>query len=40
MNTYKYISNNEIDTINFAKNLAKHLKTQDIIILNGELGSR
>ena len=37
MNTY--ISKNEQDTINFAKNFAKNLKIGDIIILSGELGS-
>lgn len=35
-----YISKNENDTINFAKNFAKDLKKGDIIVLNGELGSR
>ena len=34
-----YISKSEQDTINFAKNYAKNLKTGDIIILSGELGS-
>lgn len=37
MNTY--ISKSEQDTIIFAKNFAKNLKTGDIIILSGELGS-
>ena len=36
---YKFISKSEEDTINFASNFAKNLKTGDIIILSGELGS-
>ena len=36
---YKFISKSEDDTINFASNFAKNLKTGDIIILSGELGS-
>lgn len=36
---YKFISKSEKDTINFASNFAKNLKTGDIIILSGELGS-
>lgn len=35
----KYISKNEQDTIVFAENFAKNLKTGDIIVLSGELGS-
>ena len=34
-----FISKNEQDTINFAKDFAKNLKTGDIIVLSGELGS-
>ena len=34
-----FISKNEQDTINFAKNFAKNLKAGDIIVLSGELGS-
>lgn len=34
-----YISKNEQDTINFAKNFASKLKKGDIIVLSGELGS-
>lgn len=34
-----YISKNEKDTINFAKEFAKTLKKDDIIVLDGELGS-
>ena len=32
-----YISKNENDTINFAKDFAKDLKKGDIIVLTGEL---
>lgn len=32
-----FISRNENDTINFAKNFAKNLKNGDIIVLTGEL---
>lgn len=35
-----FISKSEEDTKNFAKNFAKDLKTGDIIVLSGELGSR
>ena len=35
----KYISKNEQDTIVFAENFAKDLKTGNIIVLSGELGS-
>ena len=34
-----YISKSENDTINFAKEFAKTLKKDDIIVLNGDLGS-
>lgn len=37
MNTF--ISKSEKDTINFAKDFAKNLKTGDIVVLSGELGS-
>lgn len=36
----EYITNNETETIEFAYNFAKNLKTGNIIILSGELGSR
>ena len=36
---YKFISKSENDTINFAYNLAKHLKNGNIIVLSGDLGS-
>lgn len=35
-----FISHCEKDTIAFAKDFAKNLKTGDIIVLSGELGSR
>lgn len=34
-----YISKNEQDTINFAKNFASKLNRGDIVVLSGELGS-
>ena len=34
-----FISKSENDTINFARDFAKKLKKNDIIVLNGELGS-
>lgn len=39
MNTFKFISHSENDTINFAKNLAPKLQKKDIIVLSGNLGS-
>lgn len=36
---FKYISQNENDTINFACKLASYLQNGDIIILSGDLGS-
>ena len=36
---FKYISQNENDTINFACKLASYLQDGDIIILSGDLGS-
>lgn len=35
----KYISKNETDTIAFAKNFAKNLSKDNIIVLSGDLGS-
>ena len=35
-----YISKNETDTITFANKFAKSLNKNDIIVLDGELGSR
>ena len=34
-----YISKSEVDTINFAKEFAKELKMDDIIVLTGNLGA-
>ena len=34
-----FISKSEQDTINFAKDFAKNLKTGDIVVLTGDLGS-
>ncbi len=39
MKHYKFVSNSESDTKNFAKKLASKLNTGDIIVLTGELGS-
>ena len=39
MKHYKFVSNNELDTKNFAKKLASKLTTGDVIVLTGELGS-
>ena len=39
MENYKFISQNEFDTKNFAKQLAAKLKTKDVVVLTGELGS-
>lgn len=39
MKNYKFISQNESDTKNFAKKLATKLKPKDVIVLTGELGS-
>ena len=36
----EFISKSEQNTINFAKDFAKNLKTGDIVVLTGELGSR
>ena len=36
---FKYISQNENDTINFACKLASYIQDGDIIILSGDLGS-
>ena len=36
---YKYISNNEEETMNFAKKIASQLRVGDVIVLSGELGS-
>ena len=39
MENYKFISQNELDTKNFAKQLASKLKPKDVVVLTGELGS-
>lgn len=39
MKNYQFISHNETDTKNFAKNLAKICKSKDIIVLTDDLGS-
>ena len=39
MGHYKFTSKNEVETMNFAKKLASISKTQDIIVLTGDLGS-
>jgi len=39
MINYKYVSNSENDTRNFAKDLASKLNMGDIIVLTGELGA-
>ena len=36
---FTFLSHNEQDTINFAKNFANNLKIGDIVILSGDLGS-
>lgn len=36
---FKFVSNSEVDTLNFAKNLAKQLHIGDTIVLCGELGA-
>jgi len=36
---YKFISNSERDTMEFASKLARHLKTGDVVVLSGDLGS-
>ena len=39
MKTFKFISHNETETMNFAFNLASKLNVGDIIVLSGNLGS-
>ena len=39
MNQYKFTTENELDTKNFAKNLATVLKEKDVLVLTGDLGS-
>ena len=39
MEQYQFISKSETETKNFAKQLASKLKTGDVVVLTGELGS-
>lgn len=39
LSKYKFISNSELDTKNFAKDLASNLHKGDVIVLTGELGA-
>lgn len=39
MKSYQFISNNEQNTKNFAKDFASKLHSKDVIVLTGELGS-
>lgn len=39
MNDYKFVSNSDKDTLNFAKNFASRLGKDDVIVLSGDLGS-
>lgn len=39
MEHYKFITKNETETKNFAKELASKLKPKDVVVLTGELGS-
>ena len=39
MKHYNFISKSEADTKNFARKLAAKLKTKDVVVLTGELGS-
>ena len=39
MSHFQFITKNESETKNFAKTLATHLETNDIIVLTGDLGS-
>ena len=39
MEHFEFVSNNEQDTKNFAKNFASHLKPKDVVVLTGDLGS-
>ncbi len=39
MSNFKFVSYNELDTMNFGKKIASILNKKDIIILTGELGS-
>ena len=39
MENYKFISQNESETKNFAKKIASKLRPKDVVVLTGELGS-
>ena len=39
MNDYKFVSNSDKDTLNFAKSFASRLGKNDVIVLSGDLGS-
>ena len=39
MENYRFVSKNELETKNFAKELAAKLKPRDVVVLTGELGS-
>lgn len=39
MSTYTFVSNSELDTMQFAKNLASKLNIGDVVVLTGELGA-
>lgn len=39
MSHFQFLSRSEIDTKKFAKSLASHLRSKDIIVLTGDLGS-
>ena len=39
MNSYKFTAKSEIDTKELARKLASKLKTHDVVVLTGELGS-
>lgn len=39
MSNFKFISHSENDTMDFAEELASKMKSGDIIVLNGDLGS-
>ena len=39
MKTYKFISHNSNETMEFASKLASHLHIGDVVVLSGELGS-
>jgi tRNA threonylcarbamoyladenosine biosynthesis protein TsaE len=38
-NYFEFISNSEKDTINFSKDLCEYISKNDVIVLNGDLGT-